>query len=47
MILKRETIEALLGRPFSMNNLEVELSSFAGRIDTQVNSVRFFYAKHL
>lgn len=47
MILKRETIEELLGRPFSMNDLEVELSSFAGRIDTQADLVRFFYAKHL
>ncbi|PKO84124.1 MAG: monooxygenase [Betaproteobacteria bacterium HGW-Betaproteobacteria-11] len=47
MILKRETIEELLGRPFSMNDLEVELSSFAGRIDTQTDLVRFYFVKHL
>lgn len=47
MILKRETIEDMLGRPFSMNELEVELSSFAGRIDTKDDHVRFYYAKHL
>lgn len=47
MILKRQTIEDMLGRPFSMNELEVELSSFAGRIDTKADHVRFYYVKHL
>ncbi len=47
MILKRETIEEMLGRPFSMNELEVELSSFAGRIDTQDDLVRFYFTKRL
>lgn len=47
LVLKRETIEEMLGRPFSMNELEVELSSFAGRIDTRDDQVRFYYLKHL
>lgn len=47
MIIHRKTIEEMLGRPFSMNELEVELSSFAGRIDTHVDHVRFYYSKHL
>jgi toluene monooxygenase system protein D len=47
LVLNRQTIEDLLGRPFSMNDLEVELASFAGRIDTQTDHVRFYYAKHL
>jgi len=47
MIINRLTIEEMLGRSFSMNELEVELSSFAGRIDTHVDHVRFYYAKHL
>jgi len=47
LVLTRRTIEDLLGRPFSMNDLEVELASFAGRIDTQPDHVRFFYTKHL
>jgi hypothetical protein len=34
LVLTRETIEEMLGRPFSMNDLEVDLASFAGRIDT-------------
>ncbi len=47
LVLTRQTIEDLLGRPFSMNDLEVELASFAGRIDTQPDRVRFYYATHL
>ena len=47
MIINRQTIEEMLGRSFSMNELEVELSSFAGRIDTHADHVRFYYAKHL
>ena len=47
MILRRGTIEEMLGRPFSMNELEVDLSSFAGRIDTHDDFVRFYYAKQL
>jgi toluene monooxygenase system protein D len=47
LVLTRATIEELLGRPFSMNDLEVELASFAGRIDTGSDRVRFYYATHL
>jgi len=47
MILKRQTIEEMLGRPFSMSELEVDLASFAGRIDTHVEYIRFYHAKHL
>ena len=47
MILKRQTIEEMLGRPFSMSELEVDLASFAGRIDTRVEYIRFYHAKHL
>ncbi|MBI5907188.1 MAG: MmoB/DmpM family protein [Burkholderiales bacterium] len=47
MILRRETIERALGRPFKMNELEVDLSSFAGRIETRPDQVRFYFTKHL
>jgi len=47
MILRRQTIEEMLGRPFSMMELEVDLSSFAGRIDTHDDFVRFYYEKRL
>ncbi|WP_240008480.1 MmoB/DmpM family protein [Pseudaquidulcibacter saccharophilus] len=43
MILNRETIEAELGRPFKMNDLEVDLSSFAGQIETRNDSIRFYF----
>ena len=46
-MLTRDTIEEVLGRPFSMNDLEVDLASFAGRIDTGSDRVRFYYATHL
>ena len=47
MILTRESIERALGRPFKLNDLEVDLSSFAGRIDTQPDFVRFYFVKHI
>lgn len=47
MVLNRETIEAELGRPFRMNDLEVDLSSFAGQIESRDDSVRFYFEKKL
>jgi toluene monooxygenase system protein D len=45
MILRRETIERALGRPFVMNDLEVDLSSFAGQIETLPDAIRFYFNK--
>ena len=36
-----------LGRPFKINDLEVDLSSFAGQIESQPNAVRFYFTKTL
>ena len=47
LVRTRETSGDLLGRPFSMNDLEVALASFAGRIDPGSDRVRFYYATHL
>lgn len=47
MVLHRETIEEELGRPFKMNDLEVDLSSFAGQIESGDNSIRFYFAKKM
>ena len=47
MVLKRATIEEMLGRPFNMREIEVDLSSFAGRIEISPERVRFYYEKHL
>ena len=47
MILRRETLERALGRPFKMAELEVNLGSFAGRIETNDEFVRFYFEKTL
>ena len=47
MLLRRETIEEMLGKPFRMSELEIELSSFAGRIDITADQVRFYYERKL
>ncbi len=47
LILRRETVERALGRPFKMAELEVNLGSFAGRIETTEDFVRFYYEKKL
>ena len=47
LILRRATLEEMLGRPFRMSELEVELGSFAGRIETAEDHVRFYFEKSL
>lgn len=47
MILRRATLERTLGRPFKMSEFEVNLGSFAGRIETTDEFVRFYYEKKL
>ena len=47
LILRRATLERALGRPFRMSELEVNLGSFAGRIETSDDHVRFYFAKTL
>jgi toluene monooxygenase system protein D len=46
-IIRRETMEEMLGRPFQMRELETVLGSFAGQIETSSDQVRFFYNKKL
>jgi toluene monooxygenase system protein D len=43
LFLRRATLERTLGRPFKMSELEVNLGSFAGRIETTDDYVRFYY----
>ena len=47
MILRRKTLEHTLGRPFRLAELEVNLASFSGRIETTDDHVRFYYEKTL
>ena len=46
-IIRRETMQATLGRPFHMQELETVLSSFAGQIETSANYIRFYLTKKL
>lgn len=45
LIINRETLEEELGRDFEMNELEVNLASFAGRIDVNKDRARFYFKK--
>jgi|TARA_B110000263_G_scaffold243361_1_gene249984 toluene monooxygenase system protein D len=47
MILTRESIEECLGRPFRMQELEVNLSSFAGKIKSGTEQFRFYFTSTL
>ncbi|MGQ0621662.1 MAG: MmoB/DmpM family protein [Panacagrimonas sp.] len=47
MMIRRATVEEMLGKPFRMSELEIDLSSFAGRIDTHMDYVRFYFDKKL
>ena len=40
--IQRATIEELLGRPFSMQELGIVLASFAGRVETSPDYFRFY-----
>lgn len=46
-IVRRETLERALGRPFQMPELEVNLTSFSGRIETTDDTMRFYLEKRL
>jgi len=41
LVLRRVSLERALGRPFKVSELEVNLSSFSGRIETADDHVRF------
>ena len=41
-IIRRQSIEKALGRPFQMQELELVMSSFAGQIETATDHMRFF-----
>jgi toluene monooxygenase system protein D len=41
-IIRRETLENELGRPFRMSELEVNMPSFVGQIETASDHIRFY-----
>lgn len=47
LILTHETLEEQLGRPFSMQELEINLASFAGQIQADEDQVRFYFDRTL
>ncbi len=46
-IIRRATMEKILGRPFVMQELEVVLSTFSGRIDLSSDHARFYFEKKM
>lgn len=47
LILTRTSIEECLGRPFRMSELEINLSSFAGKIESGTEQFRFYFTSKL
>lgn len=45
MIIRRTTLERCLGRPYAMSEFEIGLGSFAGRIETTNDHIRFYFNK--
>jgi toluene monooxygenase system protein D len=43
LVLNRSTAEHMLGRPFSMQELEIYMTGFSGKIYTTTESVRWFF----
>ena len=41
-IIRRATIEKMLGRPFAMQEIELNMPSFAGQIETTTEYMRFY-----
>jgi toluene monooxygenase system protein D len=43
MIIRKKTMEEVLGRPFQMAELEVNLSGFSGQIETHEDYMRWYF----
>lgn len=46
-VLKRQTIERHLGRPFQMAEFQADLASIAGQLEVCDSHVRFYFTKTL
>jgi len=44
LTLRRETVELLLGREFRMQELEITMTGFSGKIETTTDHVRWYFA---
>lgn len=47
LVLRRETIEDYLGRPFQMWELQPELAAIAGLVEVADDQIRFYYNQTL
>ena len=45
LVIRRATMERLLGRPFTMQELEVNLTGYSGQIDTHDEYMRWYFIK--
>jgi toluene monooxygenase system protein D len=45
LIIRRETMERMLGRKFEMQELEVWLTGYSGQIDTRDDQIRWYFIK--
>lgn len=43
-VIRRKTMEEILGRAFEMQELEVVLASFSGQIEAEQEYMRFYFA---
>ena len=46
-VIRQETLSRALGRPIAISELEINLTSFAGRIETTDDQMRFYLEKTL
>ncbi len=46
-IIRRETLSKHMGRPFSIAELELDLTSFSGRVETTDDQIRFYLQRIL
>lgn len=46
-VIRRQTIEQYLGRPFEMSELQTDLASIAGQMEMSDQQVRFYFDKIL
>lgn len=47
MIIRRETIQRALGRSFEIQEIEINMACFAGRIENTTDYIRFYFEKKL
>lgn len=43
LVIRRKTVEGILGRPVDMQELQGNLSSFSGQIDTMDDQIRWYF----